>query len=103
MAESPITEQEVRHAAQLSRLKLSDEKVRAFTVQMAQVLGYIEKLNELDVTGVEPMAHPNDACNRLRDDEPGATLSPEQALANAPASDPPYFRVPKVLGDGGGA
>jgi aspartyl-tRNA(Asn)/glutamyl-tRNA(Gln) amidotransferase subunit C len=67
------------------------------------VLDYVSKLNELDVEGVEPMAHAADVTNVLRDDEPQAGLTPDEALANAPASEPPFFKVPKVIGDGSGA
>ena len=98
-----ISEASVRHAAVLSRLKLSDEQVRFFTEQLAGILDYIAKLNELDVEGVEPMAHPTDIVNRFRDDEVRDSLSVQQVLANAPQADPPYFKVPKVLGDGSGA
>ena len=98
-----ISDQDVRHAASLSRLKLSDEQVQFFTKQLGGVLGYIAKLNELDVTDVEPMAHPTDIVNRFRDDQITDPLSTDMALKNAPASDPPFFKVPKVLGDGPGA
>ena len=98
-----LTEQQVRHVAKLSRLNLSDDEVHHFSEQLSGVLGYVSKLNELDVTGVEPMAHAMDVTNALREDvaEPGLTA--EQALANAPATDEPFFKVPKVIGDGGGA
>jgi aspartyl-tRNA(Asn)/glutamyl-tRNA(Gln) amidotransferase subunit C len=98
-----LTEQQVRHVAKLSRLNLSDDEVHHFSEQLSGVLGYVSKLNELDVTGVEPMAHAMDVTNALREDvaEPGLTAG--QALANAPATDEPFFKVPKVIGDGGGA
>jgi aspartyl-tRNA(Asn)/glutamyl-tRNA(Gln) amidotransferase subunit C len=98
-----ITEQQVRHVARLSRLKLSDEQMRAFASELGEVLDYIDKLNELDVEGVEPMAHPTDMTNRFREDEPAEPLSVDEALANAPDADRPYFKVPKVLGDDAGS
>ena len=98
-----ITEQDVRHVAKLSRLKLDDDQIHDFTDQLASVLEYIDKLNELDVSEVEPMAHPTDMTNVLREDVPSEPLPVDAALQNAPASDPPYFKVPKVLGDGGSA
>ena len=94
-----ITEQDVRHVAKLSRLKLSEEEVRLFTGQLGRVLDYVAKLQELDVTGVEPMAHPTDLANKLRDDTPGQPMSVESALANAPEKDAPFFKVPKVFGE----
>lgn len=98
-----ITEQDVRHVAKLSRLKLDDAEIHEFTEQLSSVLEYVEKLNELDVENVEPMAHPTEMTNVFREDEPSAGLSVEEALKNAPDASAPYFKVPKVLGDGGSA
>ncbi|MFP4145009.1 MAG: Asp-tRNA(Asn)/Glu-tRNA(Gln) amidotransferase subunit GatC [Phycisphaeraceae bacterium] len=99
----PISEDDVRHAARLSRLTLSDDQVEHFTGQFADVLNYIAKLNELDVENVEPMAHALDLANVLREDAERAGLTVDQALANAPDQAPPFFKVPKVLGEGSGA
>lgn len=99
---TPITEKDVRHVAKLSRLKLDDQQVRFFTQQLSNVLGYVAKLNELDVTDVQPMAHPTAIVNRFREDEPGPTLPNDKVLANT-EGDPPFFRVPKVIGDSSGA
>ena len=98
-----ITDADVRHVAKLSRLKLSDDQIADYTKQLGRVLGYIDKLSELDVEGVEPMAHALDMSNVLRDDVVQEPLPVDKALASAPASDPPFFKVPKVLGDGSGA
>ncbi|MCC6578947.1 MAG: Asp-tRNA(Asn)/Glu-tRNA(Gln) amidotransferase subunit GatC [Phycisphaeraceae bacterium] len=98
-----ITEQDVRHVARLSRLKLSDEEVRHFTQQLGNVMQYIAKLSELDVTNVEPMAHALDMSNVLREDEPQPGMDVDLALANAPDRSTPFFKVPKVLGEGSGA
>ena len=95
-----LTEDEVRHVARLGRLRLSEEEVRHFTEQLAAVLAYVSKLDELDVTNVEPMAHAMDVMNVLRPDEPATPLGVEAALANAPDRDGAFFKVPKVLGDG---
>lgn len=99
----PITEQDVRHVAKLSRLKLSDEQIAHYTQRLGAVLGYMDKLGELDLDDVEPLAHPTEITNALRKDEAGEPIDTDAALANAPAADPPFFKVPKVLGDGGGA
>ncbi len=98
-----LTEQEVRHVARLSRLELSDQEVEHFAEQLSAVLDYVSKLNELDVEGVEPMAHAMDVTNVLRPDEPVPGMSLKQALANAPDKMPPFFKVPKVLGEDSGA
>ncbi len=95
-----ITEDDVRHVAKLSRLHVSDDEVHHFTEQLAAVLEYISKLNELDVEGVEPMAHPLELVNVLRPDVEQDGIPTETALANAPAKNEPFFKVPKVLGDG---
>jgi aspartyl-tRNA(Asn)/glutamyl-tRNA(Gln) amidotransferase subunit C len=95
-----ITEADVRHVAKLSRLHVSDDEVHHFTEQLAAVLDYIGKLNELDVDAVEPMAHPLELVNVLRADREQPGMTTDSALANAPAKSPPYFKVPKVLGDG---
>jgi aspartyl-tRNA(Asn)/glutamyl-tRNA(Gln) amidotransferase subunit C len=98
-----ITEDEVRHVARLSRLRLDDQQIHHFTEHLEAILAYISKLNELDVQGVEPMAHPLDLSNVLRDDQEQPGITPKQALANAPQASPPFFKVPKVLGDAAGA
>ncbi len=89
----------VRHIGKLSRIELSDEEVRTFRRQLAAILEHFGKLQELDTEGVEPMAHAVELHNVLADDEPGESLSPDEALANAPARDGDFFRVPKVIGD----
>ncbi len=98
-----LTEDEVRHVARLSRLRLSDEEAHQFTGRLAAVLEYFSRLDELDVSNVEPMAHSMDVTNVLRPDVPAAPLPVEAALANAPDRDDPFFKVPKVLGDIGGS
>ena len=98
-----LTDEQVRHVAHLSRLKLTDEQVRFYAGQLSDVLGYMTKLGELDVQDVQPMVHPTEIVNKFREDEPQPGLTVDDALANAPASDPPFFKVPKVLGEGSGA
>lgn len=104
VSESPtITEADVRHVAKLSRLRLRDDEVHHFAEQLSHVMGYIAKINELDLEGVEPMSHPLAMSNVLREDHEQPGLPVETALANAPAKTPPFFEVPRVLGEGGGA
>lgn len=98
-----ITEADVRHVAKLSRLHLTDPQVHAFTEQLAGVLGYVAKLEELDLRGVEPMAHALTLTNVMREDAEQPGLPVDAVLANAPEKDQPYFKVPKVLDDGSGA
>lgn len=102
-----ITEADVRHVAKLSRLRLSDEEIHTYTEQLANVLGYIAKINELDLEGVEPLSHALDLTNVLREDVERPGLPVQKTLENAPQKefygDVGFFEVPKVLGDGGGA
>ncbi|MCC7146767.1 MAG: Asp-tRNA(Asn)/Glu-tRNA(Gln) amidotransferase subunit GatC [Phycisphaeraceae bacterium] len=100
---SHITEAEVRHVAQLSRLRLTSEEIHHYAAQLSNILDYVSRLNELNVEGVEPMAHALDMSNVLRPDEPAAGMSVERVLDNAPEKSPPFFRVIKVLGEGSGA
>jgi aspartyl-tRNA(Asn)/glutamyl-tRNA(Gln) amidotransferase subunit C len=98
-----ISEDQVRHVARLSRLELTDEQVGHFTTQLSAILDYVSKLEELDVDDVEPMAHALDVTNVLRPDEVIPPMPLDEALANAPDKSPPFFKVPKVLGDDSGA
>ena len=89
----------VRHIGKLSRIELSEEQVEPLGRQLAAILEYFDKLQELDTEGVEPMAHAVELHNVLADDVPAAGLPPEKALANAPERDGDFFKVPKVIGD----
>ncbi len=98
-----IDETQVRRVALLSRLELSQEEVAQFSTQLSDIVAYIEKLNELDTEQVEPLAHCLPVHNVLREDVPRASLTNEQALANAPERQEEYFKVPKILDDNSGA
>lgn len=89
----------VRHIGKLSRIELTDDQVHTFSRQLASILEYFGKLQQLDTSAVEPLAHAVEISNVLADDTPHASLTPEQALANAPQRDGDFFRVPKVIGD----
>lgn len=94
---APLTRAEVEKVALLARLKLSDADLETFTRQLGRVLEYVNVLNEVDTTEVEPMAHAVDVVNVFRGDEPRGSLPREQSLANAPKTDGRYFLVPQVL------
>ena len=102
MAEK-IDQQQVRKVAKLSRLDLSDGEVVEFTGQLIAILGYVEKMNELDTENVEPLAHCLPVHNIFREDVVKESLGAEKALANAPQQDGEFFRVPKILDDNSGA
>jgi len=92
-----IDERQVRHVAVLSRLKLSEGEVATFSRQLSAMLEYVEKLNELDTSNVEPTVHAVPISNVLRDDEPEEPMAVDEALANAPQREGSFYRVPKVL------
>lgn len=88
---------DVQYVAHLARLTLAPEEAARLGSQLNQILGYVEKLQQLDVTDVEPMAHPMPLVNVSRPDEPRASFSPEEALRNAPAQANGLFLVPKIV------
>jgi aspartyl-tRNA(Asn)/glutamyl-tRNA(Gln) amidotransferase subunit C len=97
---------EVRKVARLARLAVSEGDVEKYRAQLGAVLGYVERLKEVDLAGVEPLTHVSEGVNRLDADEPpplGATLSNEAMMKMAPAVMPPFVKVSKVLDEGGGA
>jgi aspartyl-tRNA(Asn)/glutamyl-tRNA(Gln) amidotransferase subunit C len=97
-----LTRDEVRWVAQLARLELSEAELDAMTRQLAAIVGYVDQLRQVDTEGVEPLAHALELHNVFRDDEPGTSLPPDQALANAPdrrtdAKGHVFYAVPAVL------
>ena len=96
-----LTEQEVRHVAELANLALSDEEIARMLHDLDGILTHIDKLNELDTSGVEPMAqvlyHAAGETATLREDLERLPLSHADALANAPMAGGGYFKVPKVI------
>jgi|TARA_B110000196_G_C20785912_1_gene493264 aspartyl-tRNA(Asn)/glutamyl-tRNA(Gln) amidotransferase subunit C len=93
-----LTTEEVRHIAKLSRLALTDGEIEKAKEDLSTIFEHINRLSELDTSGVEPLCHPAELQNRTRDDTVGEALSQKQVLANAPAVRDVYFDVPKVLG-----
>jgi aspartyl-tRNA(Asn)/glutamyl-tRNA(Gln) amidotransferase subunit C len=90
--------EEVRRIAALARLRLSPAEEETFAVQLSAILGYVEQLKELDVSGVEPMTHALAGGEPpLRPDALRPCLSPGEALANAPAREGTYFKVPRII------
>ncbi len=88
---------EVRHVARLARLQLSDQELQLYRAQLSSVLDHIAKIGELNVDGVEPMAHPSDLTNRLDDDVVDEALPRDVLLALAPEVKDSFLSVPKVL------
>ena len=92
-----ISQKDVEHVARLARLTLESEDLKIMTAQMDAILGYVDKLNELDTEGIEPMAHAVPMSNAFREDEIMPAIGIERALQNAPASGANCFKVPKVI------
>ena len=92
-----IDQAQVRKVAKLSRLDLTEAEVEEFTGQLSAILEYVEKMNELDTTGVEPLAHCLPISNVFREDSIKESLGTEKTLANAPQQDGEYFKVPKIM------
>ncbi len=90
---------EVEHVARLARLALSPEEKERMREQLDRILGYIDKLRQLDTEGVEPTSHAVPMVNVLREDELRPCLPPEAMLANAPDRSGEFFRVPRIIED----
>jgi len=89
-----ISREEVEHVARLARLALTEEELERFQEQLSAILEAVGKVDELDLSDVEPTAHPLDLSNVWAADEPRPSLDVEEALANAPDREGGYFRVP---------
>jgi len=88
---------DVKYVAHLARLQLSPDEEQKFGAQLAQVLTYVDKLNQVDVSAVEPTAHPFPLVNVTRPDEARPSLPHDEAMRNAPASANGLFIVPKIV------
>lgn len=91
------TEVDVKYVANLARLALTPAEEEKFGAQLKNILGYIEKLKELDVSQIEPTAHAVPLVNVFRADEVRPSMSNEEALRNAPAKANGLFMVPKIV------
>jgi aspartyl-tRNA(Asn)/glutamyl-tRNA(Gln) amidotransferase subunit C len=91
--------EEVRRIAALARLRLSADEERTFAVQLSAILDHVRQLEELDVSGVEPMTHALAAGEspELRADVVEPSLAPDEALAAAPAREGTCFKVPRII------
>jgi aspartyl-tRNA(Asn)/glutamyl-tRNA(Gln) amidotransferase subunit C len=92
-----LTREEVARVAVLARLRLTTAEETEFTVQLEQILGYMDQLVRLDTSNVEPFSHAAGAVNALREDRVINRPDPDALLANAPDRDGAFFKVPKIL------
>jgi aspartyl-tRNA(Asn)/glutamyl-tRNA(Gln) amidotransferase subunit C len=83
--------------ANLSRLQFNATEKEAIKKDLQRMIQFVEKLNELDTTGVEPLLHMSEQVNILREDEVQGSISREEGLQNAPVHDEQFFKVPKVI------
>jgi len=92
-----ITRKDVEHIARLARLKFSEAEQERFASQLAKIVEYVEKLNELDTEGVEPTAHVIPLKNVTRSDELRPSLDRETVLKLAPRAEEGFVKVPKII------
>ncbi len=92
-----LSKEEVDKLAHLARLDFSEAEKEAIVNDMDKILGFVDKINELDLEGVEPLIYLSEERNVLRKDEAQDLVTKDEALKNAPDRDTDFFRVPKVL------
>lgn len=93
-----INNELIDRLAELSKLEFNADEKEEIREDLQKMLNFVEKLNELDTTGVAPLLFMTEEVNHLREDEPKHDISKEEALKNAPKKDSDYFKVPKVIG-----
>ncbi|MBS1946143.1 MAG: Asp-tRNA(Asn)/Glu-tRNA(Gln) amidotransferase subunit GatC [Bacteroidetes bacterium] len=87
----------IENLANLARLQFNEKEKEEVKRDLERMISFVEKLNELDIEGIDPQLHMTDEINVLREDELQGSVSREEALKNAPSSDGLYFKVPKVI------
>jgi aspartyl-tRNA(Asn)/glutamyl-tRNA(Gln) amidotransferase subunit C len=92
-----VTDELIDNLSNLARLEFNAADKEAIRKDLQRMILFVEKLGELDTTGVEPLLHMSPETNVLREDIPGGSVSRAVALSNAPATDGTYFKVPKVI------
>ncbi len=92
-----VTEDEVRKIASLSRLELSPEDLQQYTKELNDILGYVEQLKSVDVSGVQPLSHVHGSTNVFRSDELEPSLDFEEIKKIAPDTSGRFFRVPLII------
>jgi len=92
-----VSPEEVKKIAFLARLSIKEENIEQYSQDLSSIFGLVEQMNAVDVENIEPMAHPQDAMQRLRDDVVTETNQREKLMSNAPLTEAGLFLVPKVL------
>lgn len=94
-----LSRDEVAHVAGLARIQLSDDELETFAGQLDSIVGFVASVSEVAADDIPPMSHPLPLTNVTRADEVRASLSAEEALAMAPASEQQRFAVPRILSE----
>jgi len=92
-----LSEKDVQYVAKLARLEVTAEEVAKYTQQLGNILQYVEQLNKLDTSNVEPLTHPLDMKNVFREDVVVPSLTQQEVLSNAPEPQSGHFKVPKIM------
>ncbi len=92
-----VTNATIEKLAHLARLHFADDEKEAYKADLQNMIAFVEKLQEVDTTDVQPLMHMGDSVNALREDIVQGSVSREEALLNSPAKDNQYFKVPKVI------
>jgi aspartyl-tRNA(Asn)/glutamyl-tRNA(Gln) amidotransferase subunit C len=92
-----VNDELIDKLARLSMLQFNEVEREEIKADLQKIIGFVDKLKELDTTGVEPLMHMSENVDVLREDIPGNMLTREEALKNAPHHDDQYFKVPKVI------
>lgn len=91
-----ISTDDVKHVAKLARLELTEDEINKYSKQLGDILKYVEQMNEVDTTGIEPMPHAIPVYNVMREDIVKYEQTKEEMMANAPYEEDGFFRVPKI-------
>lgn len=92
-----VTSETIEHVAELARLKLTPEEKKGLTHDMADIIEWVDRLNKLDTSGIEPMAHIMPVRNVFREDGAKPSYDREEILSNAPSRGDGCFKVPKIV------
>ena len=92
-----VTTELIDNLANLARLQFKEEEKAVIKNDLQRMIAFVEKLQEVDTSGIEPLLHMTDAMNIYREDQVMGSMQKETALANAPSANNDYFKVPKVI------
>lgn len=92
-----VNNKQVEQIAKLARLKFDENEIENLTKDMNKILDYMDQLNELDTDNIEPLSHPLDLSNVMREDNLKESISREEVFKNTPSHNEEFFKVPKVI------